>query len=233
MIRKTSENALYLSVALVAALFSSCGPFKSSSEEHVRDYKFFVSSPELMNELGPKIANVLQKLNDTVGQNVFSLTSDPSTANSNLSLADLSPRFGSDSIGAGSSHYKVIHTRSVFDLSKSSVVSEESKYIHGMDVEIDESWFKTWVQELKNKCGDGFSHSLAFPLSAPLYGNCQRDEMKYFDTMFEILLLHEIGHGLGLDHTEDHTSVMHPTIDTSRDVAQFLKVVANIFASDS
>ena len=50
------------------------------------------------------------------------------------------------------------------------------------------------------------------------------------ERMVQLLLFHEIGHGIGIDHAHDVRAIMHPIITLDKDVAAFGdKVVAELF----
>ena len=172
----------------------------SEENEHIKDFKFYITEVGFPAVFKQKVQSTLDRLNEAVGSDSFKLVNRSNSANSFINLTKVSKYFGSHSIGAGGPIYYIKKSPTRLRLSGPYT---NNKISHGMDIDID----RTWVIQNLSPQQFGIQKSPNQP--------------SHSDRSFEVLFLHEIGHGLGMKHDSDPKSVMYQSVDFDKDISRF------------
>jgi hypothetical protein len=222
----------YICIAISLVLIS-CGI--APNEEHVKDFKFYITNENLSSEVNSELRKVFSQLNTKTGMNRFQVVDSKEKANSFINIVDVSRTFGGNSIGAGGPIYSINQKTGPFDI---YIPHTKTMVYHGMDIDIDRKW---WVKNMRRR-SDYYRQTYTFGRQHINYDHFQQvfdgsshnayENNSHYNKIFEILVLHEIGHGLGFAHSQDKANVMFKTIGTGKNLEQFYNQVRKSLTSN-
>lgn len=207
----------------------SCGA--ESTEEHVKDFKFFITNNRFSRDLTIEVEKIFSRINKETGLQRFQLVDSAEQANSYINLVNVSRYFGNHSIGAGGPIYSISREKGPFNI---ELPTTKTVVYHGMDIDIDRKWFVRNI--IKNK-----PYSFIDPPNGNRAGTNQNltnndhnigAKSSYNQKVFETLILHEIGHGLGFSHVSNESDVMYESVGDGKDLQNFFQRVKETLTSN-
>lgn len=216
-------SVLQILMIFTLVFIGSCGGEEKST--HIRDYRFIITEPGASPGLAAELTAVFKNINEATGSRKFRLVEKASDANSFINLSNVQKMFGHNSIGAGAKTYTV--EEKTTGLGR-FLVQKTSTFYYGMDIDLDRNWVKNNL-ELSSQKPARHSRNAREVRSSHRPQNDTLTSSNFLEQpnrMFEILLLHEIGHGLGFGHVESQDDVMFALVSEDKDLQAFYQRIS-------